>query len=79
MDASAGSSDSSTGRQRADALCGLTFELSGPTPAGRLGREVQDKPMYLAAQVPLPVEVRSSEGLGRTRLDDGQAKQPDAT
>jgi len=40
----------------------LTFELSGPTPEWRLGREADAKPERLAGQ--LPFRWRSSEGLG---------------
>ena len=32
--------------------CCITFELSGPPPDWRLGREAEDKPESLAAQVP---------------------------
>jgi hypothetical protein len=44
-------------------LCGLTFELSGPTPEWRLAREADDDSGRLAGQAPCRWRSRSSEGL----------------
>jgi len=47
-----------------DVVRALTFELSGPEPGWRLGREADAKPESLAAQVPSRWRSASSEGLG---------------
>jgi hypothetical protein len=49
-------------------LCGLTFELSGPTPEWRLARWTDDVPLREAGQVPGRWRSASSEGLGLTVL-----------